>query len=149
MMKKILALLVLSSYLFSYDFTYKNILGAWIVEPYKENKTISFGTYIGKYRNETITLFFNRRGMLKVQETGDVYNYEIIDNDLKIYKTKMYKHGFSKKLKKKYQLLRLVKRDGICFRMKVIKSKMPNSYVKKDGVRICKIRNYPIQVDSN
>jgi len=61
---KLLFLLLITGSLYSAQFTNRNIVGEWRIEGYAYNKTIQFGTYIGKQRNETITLRFNRVGEL-------------------------------------------------------------------------------------
>jgi len=145
-MKILFTLLIFISSLYSSGFTHRNIVGEWQLEGYKPNKTIQFGTYIGKQRNESITLLFNRTGKVKVMETGDIYFYEIINGDLKIYSQKIYKYGNIKKLKNRYSLMRLGKKSGNCYIMKTIKNKMPGAYKTKNGVKICKTNNFPIPV---
>ena len=132
--------------LYSSSFTKQNILGEWRIEGYKENKTIQFGSYIGKKRNETITLLFNRTGSVKVLETNDIYNYEIVKGKLKIYQTKEYRNGYLKKIKHRYNLMELTSNSEGCYIMKTTTMKIHGSYKTKHGVKICKINNLPTPI---
>ena len=39
-------------------------------------------------------IVFNKKGLVKNKTTGSIYNYEIINHQLKIYQTKTYKNNY-------------------------------------------------------
>jgi len=70
------------------SFSKQTLLGKWELSSAKLNTAVFFGRYIGKQRNGTITLLFNKTGFLKVAQTGEVYNYEVVQGQLKSMKSK-------------------------------------------------------------
>ena len=143
-MKKMVFLITMTAYLFGFQINLQLITGEWVIEGYKPNQTIYFADYIGKKRNETLTLFFNRRGKVKVIETGKIYNYEITNGKLKVYKSRFYGNNHEVKERSRYNLLTFTPLPDGCYRMKTVVQKMPLSISRKEGVKICKTSNYPV-----
>ena len=141
-MKFITLLLLTLITLQAQNFNKRTILGSWELSSAKLNKTVSFGKYIGKQRNETLKLLFNTRGQMKVAETGDVYNYEILQGQLKIYETKVYGNDYRVKNKNRYDLLKIVGNFEGCPVVKIVKKKIPG-YKSRHDLKMCKVSNYP------
>lgn len=141
-MKFITLLLLTLLILQAQNFTKKTILGSWELSSAKLNKTVSFGNYIGKQRNGTLELLFNTRGQIKVVETGDIYNYEVVQGQLKIYETKIYKNDYRVKNKNRYDLLKIVGDIEGCPVVKIVKKKLPG-YKSRYDLKMCKLANYP------
>jgi hypothetical protein len=114
----------------------------WELSSVELNLTVAFGTYIGKKRGEILKLVFNPQGRLKVLNTGDIYNYEIDDGELKIYQTKVYRDNYKIKSKYRYDLFKIVKTFEGCKEVKVTKKKIPG-YTSRYNLKMCKISNIP------
>ena len=86
-MKTIILSLILSftSLLQAQSFSKHNILGVWEVSSKNLNGFTTFGKDFSKTRGEAYTLVFNKKGLVKNKTTGSIYNYEIINHQLKIY----------------------------------------------------------------
>ncbi len=123
-------------------FTKEDILGEWELSSSKLNRFIAFGTYIGTTRNESLTLLFSPRGKVKVLETGDVYNYELITGLIKIYQIKKYGKNTYIKRKKYYDVLQSFGDYEGCKKVKVVTKKIPG-YKSKHLYKMCKISDYP------
>jgi len=141
-MKFIVSLLFIFISLQSQNFTKQNLLGTWELSSAKLNKTVVFGNYIGKERNEVLELLFNPHGLLKVVKTGEVYNYEILQGQLKIYETKLYKNGYKVRRKNQYDLFKIIGSVDSCQKVKLLKKKIPGYNPKRD-LKMCKISEYP------
>ena len=141
-MKLIVSLLLILSFIQAQDFTKADLLGSWEISSKKLNRTVSFGKYIGKERNGVLHLLFNPQGQLKLVETGDVYNYEVENGQLKMYEIKVYRNDYRVKSKKYYDLLKIKGEFEGCHVVRIVKKKMPG-YKSKYDYKMCKISNYP------
>ena len=141
-MRTLILTLLLTTVLFGQSFNKRSILGVWEISSVKTNGFVSFGTEIGKERREVWTLMFNRHGRLKVQETGKVYNFEIVSGKLKIYETKVYKNGYKVKRKNRYDLMEMTGRLEGCHVVKTTVKKL-TGIKKKQGFKMCKIEEMP------
>ena len=141
-MRLLLATLLFTLTLSAQSFSERTILGVWQISSVKTNGFISFGKEIGKERRETWTLIFNREGRLKVQETGTVYNYEIVGGKLKIYETRVGYNGWETKRKNLYDLMQIDGRYEGCYVVKT-KVKKITGIKKKDGFKMCKVEEMP------
>ena len=141
-------ILLLISLFFSLSFSmsYKTIQGKWKIESYKLNGFVSFANIIGKQRNDALTLLFNKNGKLKILETNNVYDYEIIADNLKIYKVKTYRDNYIKRLENKYSLLSFTKEHNF-YKVKTLKNKI-SGYVPSYNLKFIKMNNIPTQVIS-
>jgi len=142
---KNLILVILLSYttlLQAQSFSKHNILGVWEVSSKKLNGFTTFGKDFSKNRGEAYTLIFNKKGLVKNATTGTIYNYEIINGNLKIYQTKTYKNNYKIKDKRHYDLWAMGGSFENCNVAKIIKKKMIG-YHHKDGYKWCKIEDYP------
>ena len=124
------------------NFTKENLLGAWELSSVKLNQSVSFGKYVGRERNEVLQLLFNPQGLMKVLSTGDVYNYEIVQGQLKIYETKVYKNNYQIKQTNRYDLMQIVGESDGCEVVKIVKKKIPG-YKSANDLKMCKISNMP------
>jgi len=143
-MKTIILSLILSftTLLQAQSFSKNNILGVWEVSSKKLNGFTSFGKEFSKNRGESYTLIFNKKGLVKNATTGTIYNYEILNGNLKIYQTKIYKNNYKIKDKKHYDLWAITGSFENCSVAKIMKKKL-TGYYRKDGYKFCKIQNYP------
>lgn len=137
-------LLISLFFTLSFSMNYKTIQGEWRVESYKFNGFVSFANTIGKQRNDTLTLLFNKSGKLKVLETNNVYDYEIINDNLKIYKVKTYGDNFVKRLEHKYSLLSFTKEHNF-YKVKTLKNKI-SGYTPSYDLKFTKMNNMPAPV---
>jgi len=142
MIKLIFAILAITLSLNAQNFTKHNLLGSWELSSAKLNKTVAFGNYIGKERNEVLELLFNPQGLMKVVKTGEVYNYEVVRGQLKIYETKVYRGNYKVKRKNRYDLFKIIGSVEGCKRVKLMKKKIPGYNPKRD-LKMCKISNLP------
>ena len=124
------------------NFSKQTLLGMWELSSVKLNSTIAFGKYLGKQRGEILELVFNPQGRVKVLSTGDVYNYEVVSGQLKIYETKVYKNNYKVKNKNRYDLFKIVGNFEGCKELKVLKKKIPG-YTSRNNFKMCKISNLP------
>jgi len=141
-MKNIIVLLLLTFSLHAQSFTKQKLLGSWELSSAKINATVAFGKYLGKQRNEVLELRFNKQGLMKVVETGDVYNYEVVNGELKIYETKVYRGEYKVKQKHRYDLFKIVGNIEGCQEVKVVKKKIPG-YTSRYNLKMCKMANMP------
>ncbi|WP_434636893.1 hypothetical protein MLC35_10275 [Sulfurimonas sp. NW7] len=141
-MKKTILLLLVSFSLYAQPYTTKNITGVWEVSSLKLNGFTSFGKEFSKKRGEVYTLIFNKTGEVKNQTTNTIYNYEIVNNQLKIYQTKTYKNNYKIKDKKHYDLWKISGTYENCYKSKIVKKKIPG-YYRKEGYKWCKVQEYP------
>ena len=141
-MKFIIILLFTLLSLQAQNFTKQNLLGKWELSSAKTNKTVAFVNYIGKERNEVLELLFNPQGLLKIVKTGEVYNYEVVQGQLKIYDTKVYGKNYKVKRKNRYDLFKIIGSFEGCDLVKLMKKKIPGYNPKRD-LKMCKISNYP------
>ena len=141
-MKLLLAALVLSITVFAQNFSTRQMPGVWELSSSKLNRTVSFGKDLGKERNGMWRLLFNPQGKLKVEDTGSVYNYEIINGQLKIYETKVYRNNYKVKNKNRYDLMKIVGNYEGCYLVKIVKKKIPG-YKSRYDLKMCKVENYP------
>jgi len=125
-------------------FTKEKLIGTWELSSEKINSTVSFGSHIGKKRNEIIILKFSRNGILKTN-LNQTFNYEVKNGTFVIYKTKIYKNDFRVKNKNRYDQLKIIGTKEDCYKVKVIKKKIPG-YKSKNNYKMCKVENYPIRV---
>jgi len=149
-MKLILALVLLSTTIFAQNFSKRSITGLWELSSAKLNRTVAFGKYLGKTRGETIQLLFNVQGRLKVLKNGDIYNYEIVNGELKIYESKFYRNNYEIKQKNRYDLFKIVGNVEGCQEWKITKKKIPG-YKSRHNLKACKIQGLPqptVQVSS-
>jgi len=72
-----------------------------------------------------------------VQETGTIYNYEVIQGDLVIYETKVYKNGYEIKQKQRYDRMQIMGRIEGCSLVKTVTKKIIG-IKKKEGFKMCK-----------
>lgn len=141
-MKFIILLLFALFSLQAQNFSKRSLLGSWELSSVKSNSSVSFGKYIGKQRNEVLELLFNTQGQMKIVNTGDIYNYEVVQGQLKIYDTKVYRNNYQVKRKNRYDLMKIVSRFEGCPVVKIVKKKIPG-YKSKYDLKMCKISNYP------
>ncbi len=141
-MKLLLIFFTLTFTLQANSFTKAKLLGSWELTSAKINHSVSFGTRIGKERNEVLTLLFNKTGRLKVLPDNDVYNYEVINGELKIYDTVVYKNDYRVKRKSRYDLFKIIGTVEGCQLVKVIKKKIPGLKSGTD-LKMCKTAEYP------
>jgi len=132
-MKLLILFTLLYASLFAQEFSKSNILGFWEFSSAKLNHSISFGKYIGQKRGEVLTIAFNPQGRLKVLSTGDVYNYEIINGELKIYEIEQ---------KNRYDLIKIVAEVEECYEVQVITKKIPG-LKSNTNYKACKIQEFP------
>ena len=142
MVKLMPIILAITLSLNAQNFTKQNLLGMWELSSAKLNKTVAFGNYIGKERNEVLELLFNPQGQLKVVKTGEVFNYEVIQGQLKIYETEVYGNDYRVKRKHRYDLFKIKGSVEGCKLVKLMKKKIPGYNPKRD-LKMCKISNYP------
>jgi len=124
------------------SFSKQRLLGSWEISSAKINKTVAFGNYIGKERNEVLELLFNPQGQMKVVKTGEIYNYEVVGGQLKIYDTKIYGNDYRVKRKNRYDLFKIIGSYEGCKLVKLMKKKIPGYNPKRD-LKMCKISNMP------
>ncbi|QOY50946.1 hypothetical protein [Candidatus Sulfurimonas baltica] len=124
------------------NFTKENLLGMWEISSAKINKTVAFGNYIGKERNEVLELLFNTQGQMKIVKTAEVYNYEVVQGQLKIYDTKIYRNGYKVKRKNRYDLFKIIGSFEGCDLVKLMEKKIPGYNPKRD-LKMCKISGMP------
>ena len=141
-MKLLLTLILAFISLQAENFTKEKLLGSWELSSAKTNSSVAIGTYTGKKRNETLELRFNTKGQMKIVQTGDVYNYEVIQGQLKFYDTKVYRNDYRVKRKNRYDLLKIVGDAEGCLEVKVVKKKIPG-YTSRNNLKMCKTANYP------
>lgn len=141
-MKHLIILTLLLCTLNAQNFSKQMLLGEWELSAAQLNKTVVFGKYIGKTRNGTIKLLFNQTGLLKIEETGDVYNYETQQGQLKIYETKVYKYGYKVRQKNQYDLFKIVGSVDGCLEINLTKKKI-YGYNPKRNLKMCKLSNLP------
>ena len=141
-MRTLFIALLLFNNLFGAGFSKHMLLGSWEISSSKSNSFVSFGKYIGTKRNETLQLLFNPRGFVKVVETGDVYNYEVENHKLKIYETRVTRHGYQIRYKNRYDLFQIIGSVDGCLKIKVVKKKI-QGLRPKEALKMCKISNYP------
>jgi len=141
-MKYLLILLLSLSTIQAQNFSKRNLLGTWELSSAKLNQTVAFIKYIGKERNEVLELLFNPQGQMKIVKTGEVYNYEVVQGELKIYETKVYKNNYIVKRKNQYDLFKIIGSLEGCRLVKLMKKKIPGYNPKRD-LKMCKISNYP------
>ena len=139
---KIIYIILIAITLNAQVFTKNNILGVWEVSSLKHNGFTSFGSEFSRSRGETYTLVFNKKAKVKNQTTNTIYNYEIANGKLKIYKSKKYKYGNVIKDKRHYDLFKINSSYENCFKVKIIKKKIPG-YYKRAGYKWCKVQEYP------
>jgi hypothetical protein len=123
-------------------FTKSNILGVWEVSSLKLHGFTSFGEDFSRKRGRTYTLLFNKKGEVKNKTTSSIYNYEILNGQLKIYKTKTYRNGYTIKDTRNYDLLEISGAYENCYNVKIVKKKL-RGYYKKEGYKWCKAQEYP------
>ncbi|MCK5666219.1 MAG: hypothetical protein KAI17_22165 [Thiotrichaceae bacterium] len=136
----IVGLLVLT--LQAQSFSQKRMYGVWQISSPKTNGIVSFGKDIGKERRNRWHLIFNKEGLLKVQETGSIYNYEVIDGALVIYETKVYRQGYKIKQKHRYDRMQIAGRIEGCLLVKTVTKKIVG-IKKKGGFKMCKTEEFP------
>jgi len=141
-MKYLLLLITLTSIINAQSFSKQTLLGEWELSSAKLNSAVFFGRYVSKHRNSTLTLLFNKTGFLKVAQTGEVYNYDVVQGELKIYETKEYKYGYKVRRKSQYDLFKIVGRVDGCLEVKLTKKKIPG-YKPKRNLKMCKLSNFP------
>ena len=141
-MKLFLSLLFIYASLQAQSFSKQNLLGSWELSSVKLNSTVAFGKYLGKQRGETLQLLFNPQGLMKVTSTGDVYNYEVIQGELKIYETKVYRNNYEVKQKNRYDLFKIVANAEGCKEVKITQKKIPG-YKSRNNLKMCKVASYP------
>ncbi|QOY53245.1 hypothetical protein [Candidatus Sulfurimonas baltica] len=141
-MKLFISLIFVLVSLQAQNFTKQNLLGSWELSSAKLNQIVSFGKYIGKNRNEVLELLFNPQGLMKVVSTGDVYNYEVVQGQLKIYETKVYRNNYQIKRKSRYDLMKIVGSFEGCEVVKIVEKKIPG-YKQKYDLKMCKTSNLP------
>jgi hypothetical protein len=143
-MKNLILVILLSftTLLQAQSFSKNNILGVWEVSSKKLNGFTTFGKEFSKNRGEVYTLIFNKQGLVKNATTGSIYNYTIINGNLKIYQTKTYKHNYKIKDKRHYDLWAISGSYEGCNLAK-IKVKKLTGYYRKDGYKWCKVQDYP------
>ena len=140
----LMLLLSISSLLQAQSFTQNNILGVWEVSSLKENGFTMFGKdNNSKTRGKAYTLVFNKQGLVKNKNTGTIYNYEIINGQLKIYETKIYKYNGKIKDKRHFDLWAISGTFEGCQVAKITTKKLTGFY-QKNGYKFCKIESYPI-----
>ncbi len=128
-------------------YTKQSILGVWEVSSLKSNGFTSFGKEFSTNRGESYTLIFNKNGFVKNQTTNTIYNYEVINGELKIYQTKTYKYGNQIKDKRHYDIWKISGVFKNCYKSKIIKKKI-TGYYRKEGYKWCKVQGYshPISI---
>ena len=141
-MKLIISLLLALASLQAQNFTKEILLGEWELSSSKLNQSVSFGKYVGRERNEVLRLLFNSQGMMKVVNAGDVYNYEIVQGQLKIYETKVYRNNYQIKQTNRYDLMRIVGESEGCAQVKIVEKKIPG-YKSSHDLKMCKIAEAP------
>lgn len=141
-------LLILSLFIsFGFGFDYSDMQGEWKVESYKRNGFVSFANIIGKKRNATLTLLFNKSGKLKILETNEVFDYEIINGSLKIYELKTFRDNYIKRMDHKYSLLSFSKEQNF-YKVKTLKNKI-SGYTPGYSLKFTKINDIPTPVVQN
>jgi len=143
MNKFFITLLLTTTLLTATQFTKNNILGAWSISSLKANGFTSFGDDFSTKRAESYHLLFNRTGEVKNLTTGKIYNYEIVNGVLKIYKTKIYHNNFIYRDKRHYDLFKIISDYENCSKVIIIKKKLPGYYLKA-GYKWCKEADYPL-----
>jgi len=144
-MKNLILVILLSftTLLQAQSFSKNNILGMWKISAKNEFRGfVSFGKEFSTIRGESYILIFNNQGFVKNKTTGSIYNYEIINHQLKIYQTKTYKYNHKIKDRKHYDLWAMSGSYEGCNLAK-IKVKKLTGYFRKEGYRFCKIEDYP------
>ena len=140
----LIVLLSFSSLLQAQSFSKNSILGVWEVSSKKLNGFTTFGKEFSATRGESYILIFNNQGLVKNKTTGSIYNYEIINHQLKIYQTKTYKYNYKKKDKKHYDLWAITGDYENCSVAKIVKKRITGYFRKgKSSYKWCKIQDYP------
>ncbi|WP_418641034.1 hypothetical protein [Sulfurimonas sp. ST-27] len=135
-------IILLNGLVYADSYSKKNILGVWEVSSVKPNGFVSFGKEFSKTRGEIYTLSFNKRGEVKNKTTNTVYNYEVVNGNLKIYPTKTYKKNYKIKDKRHYDLWKISKNYENCYQANIVQKKIPG-YYRKNGYKWCKVQEYP------
>lgn len=122
-MKLVLFLLLFIQIVQAQTLSKHKLLGSWELSSMKENSFVVFGTYIGTTRGESIKLVFQRNNKVKVFPSGDVYEYELQNSQLKIYQLRK---AYNNKLKKThhYDLFSLQNMHNGCYSLKILKKKI-------------------------
>jgi len=141
-MRFIFITLLLTLSLQAQNFSQRTILGIWQISSVNANGFIYFGKDLGHERREVWTLIFNRGGLLKVENTGTIYNYEIVGGKLKIYMTRVGYNGYISKRKNQYDLMEITDRFEGCHLVKTTIKKI-NGVKRKEGFKMCKIEDMP------
>jgi len=141
-MKFILLSLITLISLQAQNFSKQKLLGSWELSSAKINKTVAFGNYIGKDRNEVLELLFNQQGQMKILKTDEVYHYEVIQGELRIYEVKVYRNNYKVKNKNRYDSFKIIGSVEGCNLVKLMKKKIPGYNPKRD-LKMCKISNLP------
>ena len=140
---KIIYIILIAVTLNGQAFSKNNILGVWEVSSLKANGFTVFGSDFSRKRGEVYTLVFNKYSKVKNQTTNTIYNYEIVNGKLKIYKNKKYKYSnYEVKDKRHYDLFKIDSLYKNCYKVKIIKKKIPG-YYRKNGYKWCKVQEYP------
>jgi hypothetical protein len=147
MRKTILLLLLTLSLLEAQTFTKRGILGVWELSSKDMKSYTTFGTESSSKWGSVYTLIFNRHGLVKNKTTGAVYNYEIINHKLKIYKTHTYSNNYKVKDKRHYDLWRTTSSYEGCMLAKIEVKKLSGIYKKKKPYKWCKVAEFPQTVE--
>ena len=147
-MKTIILSLILSftSILQAQSFSKHNILGVWEVSAKNDLRGFAvFGKDFSTTRGETYTIIFSKNNKVKNNTTGEIYHYEVIDGQIKIYQSKFYsKNNYKIKQKNKYDLFAISGTFEGCKTIEITKKRISGYYRKgKNGYKWCKVQDYP------
>ncbi len=123
-------------------YTKDSILGVWEVSSLKLNGSPSFGKEVSQKRGEAYRLLFSKNNKVKNQNTGTIYNYEVLNGELKIYQLSKYGNNYQHKNPNRYDLWKFAGDFENCTKSKVISKKIPG-YYRKEGYKWCKVEDYP------
>jgi hypothetical protein len=126
----------------------QSILGVWEVSSLKLNGFTSFGKEFSQTRGEVYRLVFSKTNKVKNENTGTVYNYEVVNGELKIYQLSKYGDNYKIKNPHRYDVWKFSGDFGSCTVSKVVTKKIPG-YYRKEGYKWCQVEDYPQPIQAN
>jgi len=141
-MSRLLSTVVAASILSlsAYGITFKEITGTWTITSLKQDKSVTFAKDRNRDRGGSLTLEFNRAGKVRVNESSNIYFFELENGLLKIT---VEHQNFVLDRKNRIDILNFTgKLDNNCYKVKYENKGLGGMYYKK-GYRMCKIEDYP------
>ena len=146
-MKNLILVILLSftTILQAQSFSKNNILGVWEVSAKNDLRGFTvFGKNFSTTRGETYTIIFSKNNKVKNKTTGEIYHYEVINGQIKIYQSKFYgKNNYQVKQKNKYDLFAISGSYEGCKVIKITKKRISGYFHKGNSYKWCKLQDYP------